>query len=90
MAKTFSLGEIALIESITGYTIEDEDQPRGKYLAAQVLCLKKREVMKRRAAGEDVPDFTLEDAYNLDVDEAGELLKKAFGDADGPKSKKNT
>lgn len=90
MAKTFNLGEIALIESITGYKIEDEDQPRGKYLAAQVLALKKREVMKRRAAGEDVPDFTLEDAYSMDVDEASELIKKFVGDADSPKSKKNT
>lgn len=87
--KTLTLGEIAAVEQITGVQYEDPDQPRGKYLAALVVVLKKREVMKRRAAGEDVPDFTLADALNMDAQDASDVIAEYFGDLEAPLDQNN-
>lgn len=70
MTKTLTLGEQATIETITGRNIDDADQPRGKYLAALVMVLKKRKD----------PDFKLDDAYAMDVSDAQAVIEEYFGE----------
>lgn len=72
MQQNLKLGEVAKIESITGYSIEDNDQPVGKRLAAMVF------VAQRRSN----PKFTLEDAYDMDMEEAGQVVAEVFGITD--------
>lgn len=72
--KTLTLGEIAAIESITGHSLEDQNQPRGKYSAALVMVLQKRKN----------PDYTLDDAYNMDASDAEAVINEYFGDAEDP------
>jgi hypothetical protein len=72
--KQLTLGEIAKVEDLTGRSIDDQDQPRGKYLIALTYVLKRRET----------PDFTYADAENMDASEAGEVVSAFFEDADEP------
>ena len=65
---------MAAVEDITGHTFE-EPQPRGKYLAAITYV-----VMKRSN-----PDATLEDAYNMSVEEAGALIEPFLTTDEDPK-----
>lgn len=68
--KQLTLGEIAKVEDLTGRSIDDQTQPRGKYLIALTYVLKRRED----------PDFKYVDAEALDAEEAGQLIS-AFVDA---------
>lgn len=74
MSKTLTLGEMALVEEITGHNLDDTNQPRGKYLAALVTVIRKR----------TNPEFTLEDAWSMDVTEV-EAIVNDFTDALDPK-----
>ena len=66
--KQLTLGEVAKVEDLTGRQFDDNAQPRGRYLIALVYVLKRR----------DNPDFTYEDAENLDANEAGDLINDYF------------
>lgn len=72
-----TLGEIAAVENLSGVAIdaiEDAGTPKGKALAALAFVIKKREN----------PDFTFENALDLDLEEAMALI----GDNDvDPKDK---
>ena len=76
MTKTLSLGEIKFVEETTGYNFQDDSQPLGNRMIALVVVLKMREVKEQRKAGKTVPDFTLEDAYEMDVSEAEEICNQ--------------
>lgn len=74
-----TLGETATVEQIAGLPIDalnDPTQPKSKLLAALVMVLKKR----------THPDFTLDDAFSMDTDEAAALLASLDGE-DDPKEK---
>lgn len=74
--KMLTLGEMAEVERITGHNFDDQVQPRGIWIAAVVMVLRKRKE----------PDFTLEDAYDMDANEAGDMISEYFGAlADNPK-----
>ena len=72
--KQLTLGEIAKVEDLTGRSIDDQNQPRGKYLIALTYVLKRRED----------PDFTYADAENMDASEAGDVVGGFFEDTDEP------
>jgi hypothetical protein len=72
--KQLTLGEIAKVEDLTGRSIDDPDQPRGKYLIALTYVLARR----------DKPDFTYEDAENMDASEAGEVVTAFFDEVNEP------
>lgn len=71
MSKSLTLGETAKVESIAGAPIDalgDPTAPKGRLLAALVMVLKQR----------SQPDFTLDDAMNMDAAEAGDLIDTFF------------
>ena len=62
-----TLGDVAAVESLSGMSISaigDDEQPKGKALAALVF------VIKRKSDS----DFTFEDAMNMTMEEASEVL----------------
>lgn len=72
MAKNLTLGETAKIESISGLPIDalsDPTSPKSKLIASIVMVVKQREN----------PDFTLDEAFSMDADEAGQMLEDFFG-----------
>lgn len=74
MAKTLTIGEIAAVEDFTGRQIDDENQPRGKYLMALTWVLKKR----------TDPAFTIKDVQDMDVTESEAIISEYF-DTEDPK-----
>lgn len=63
----FTLGEIDMIENITGASIGSvagEDKPQARFLMAMATVMKKRED----------PSFTLEDASKLRMTELQEII----------------
>lgn len=79
MAKTLTLGELASIETITGHDWGDQNQPKGKWMAATVMVLMKR----------TNPDFKLDDAYAMDVSDAEKVITDYFGDDADPLDEAN-
>jgi hypothetical protein len=80
MAKTLTLGETAAVEGISGLPIDalnDPTAPKSKLIAALVMVLKKR----------SDPDFTLDDAWAMDTQDAAALIQDFFGDEEDPKDK---
>ena len=69
-----TLGEVAAVENLSGVSIDsvaEAGTPKGKALAALVFVIKKREN----------PDFTFEDALNMDMEEALALIGDEETDA---------
>lgn len=76
MGFKLTLGEIAAVENLAGVSIDSigqDETPKGKAMAALVFITKKR----------DNPDFTFEDALNMDMDEALAIIS----DEEDPKDK---
>lgn len=76
MGFKLTLGEIAAVENLAGVSIDaigQDETPKGKAMAALVFVTKKR----------DNPDFTFDDALNMDMDEALAIIS----DEDDPKDK---
>lgn len=72
-----TLGEIAAIEELSGRsiaTLDDNEQPQGKMLAALVYVTKKREDQT----------FSFKQAMDMDFEEAAALL--GLGEDEDPKS----
>lgn len=77
MFERLTIGEVAKVEEIAGMglaSFEDEDAPKGKLLAGLVFVFKKREN----------PDYTIGDAYAMEINEANDYLSSLAGD--DPKS----
>lgn len=80
-ANNLTLGEVALVEDLSGIpigSIAEDDKPKGKALAALILVLKKRED----------PKFTMNQAMAFTLDEATALLGDGE-DEDGDDSPKD-
>lgn len=78
MAKQLTLGEIATVETMSGLAVSsimEDSTPKGKALAAIAFVVKKREN----------PDYKFEDALELTMDEANDLVSVAFGLDEDPK-----
>lgn len=72
----FTLGEIDMIENITGASIGSiagEDKPQARFLMAMATVLRKRED----------PEFTLEDASKLRMSELQDIIGSDDEDAPG-------
>lgn len=72
---SLTLGEVAKVESLSGLSIGqigETDQPKGLALAALVFVAKRRED----------PAYTWNQAQDVTVVEANEILGKAAADAD--------
>lgn len=66
-ANNLTLGEVALVEDMSGLpigAIAEDDKPKGKALAALILVMKKRED----------PKYTMAQAMNMQLSEATALL----------------
>lgn len=64
---TLTLGEVAKVEEISRQSIgaiADEDKPKGRAMAALAYVIKRR----------TVPEFSFDQALNLQLSEAEELL----------------
>lgn len=70
---TLTLGEISVIEDLSGYGIGalDEEKPQGKFLAALVMIAKRRDGQ---------PTYTFNAAMNVSFTEAQEYLGLDTGD----------
>lgn len=71
--NSFTLGEIAKVEELSGRSLgsmEDGEQPVGKFLAAIITVAKKRET----------PSFKFEDALNMGMEDANAFLAEVFAD----------
>lgn len=65
--QSLTLGEVAAIEDLAGVSVDamaDDDRPKGRLLAAFIFVMKRRED----------PGFKFEDALNIPLSEANELL----------------
>ena len=74
-----TLGEMATVEKFSGQSIGalgDEDAPKSALFAALCYVIKKREN----------PEFTMDDANNLTMDEVTELLGLNDEDEEDPKA----
>lgn len=75
--QSLTLGEVAKIEELSGQSITaigEDDQPKGKALAAMAFVLKRRED----------PKFKWNDAMGLTFDEANQIIGFDTGEADQP------
>lgn len=65
--QNLTLGEVAAVENLSGQPITSlagGEAPMGKTMAAMAYVLKRR----------STPDFTFEDALNLTMEQANEIM----------------